>query len=606
MELAGQARVERRLVAILAADVAGYSRVIEADEEGTLRRLKALRAEVIDPKIAGNHGRMVKTTGDGLLVEFASVVDALRCAVEVQREIADRGTDTPVDRRIELRIGIHQGDIVVEDGDIFGDGVNVAARLEALAEPGGICVSARVQEDAVGRLELAFADVGEQALKNIARPIRVYRVGAHNAAPPPAQMPLPLPDKPSIAVLPFQNISGDPEQEVFADGMVEDITTALSKLRWFFVIARNSSLAYKGRAVDVKQVGRELGVRYVLEGSVRRGGTRLRITAQLVEAETGNHVWAERYDRDIGDIFAVQDEITERVVAAIEPELYAAENIRSQRKPPESLDAWECIIRALAYVGQSTRAGGEEAEALCRRAIGIVPDYGQAHSLLAWVILRRTTLSQLDAVLPEASAEARTALHLDERDPWAHIVQGVVLFFMRRHEEAERAFRRALECNPNSALAYAALGYALAAQGKYEEAIGSAERALRLSPGNSLAEAQAAHVIVFARFGTGEYAASETAAREMLERYPEYLPAYYVLIPASALQGKIDATTMALADVLRLQPDLSLAWFRKNMPWVGEIGERLFQGWRAAGVPEQGLSPAGSPRSWPPMWRGIR
>ena len=238
-------------------------------------------------------------------------------------------------------------------------------------------------------------------------------------------------------------------------------------------------------------------------------------------------------------------------------------------------------------MGQSTRAGGEEAEALCRRAIGIAPDYGQAHSLLAWVILRRTALSQLDVVLPEAIAEARTALRLDERDPWAHIVQGAVLFRMRRHEEAERSYRRALECNPNSALAYAALGYALAGQGKYEEAIGSAERALRLSPGNSFAEAQAAHVIVFARFGTGEYLVSETAAREMLERYPEYLPAYYVLIPASALQGKIDAATMALADVLRLQPDLSLAWFRKNMPWVGEIGERLFQGWRAAGVPEQ-------------------
>src|SRR6516162_879515 len=299
MSADGRNRPDRRLAAILAADVAGYSRLIGADEEGTLGRLKLIRAEVIDPAIAAHRGRLVKTTGDGLLVEFASVVDALRCAVEVQREIADRGTDTPVDRRIELRIGIHQGDIVVEDGDIFGDGVNVAARLEALAHPGGIYVSARVQEDAAGRLDLAFADLGEQTLKNIARPIRVYRVGSHKASAPPSQAPLALPDKPSIAVLPFQNISGDPEQEVFADGMVEDITTALSKLRWFFVIARNSSFAYKGRAVDEKQVGRELGVRYVLKGSVRKAGNRLRITTQLVEAETGNHVWAERYDRDL-------------------------------------------------------------------------------------------------------------------------------------------------------------------------------------------------------------------------------------------------------------------------------------------------------------------
>jgi adenylate cyclase len=578
----------RRLAAILAADVAGYSRLIGTDEGGTLERLRTLRRELLDPKIAEHRGRLVKTTGDGLLVEFGSVVDALRCAVDVQREMGGHNAEVSPDNRIEFRIGINVGDIVVEDGDIFGDGVNVAARLEALAEPGGICVAARVQEDAAGKLDLAFEDLGEQQLKNITRPVRVYRVviATGPAMTRPSTNP-PLPDKPSIAVLPFANMSGDPEQEYFADGMVEEIITALSRIRWLFVIARNSSFTYKGQAVDVKQVGRELGVCYVLEGSVRKAGGRVRITAQLIDAETGAHLWADRYDRDLADIFAVQDEITERVVAAIEPELYAAEHIRSQRKPQQSLDAWECIIRALAYVGQSTRAGGEEAEALCRRAIAIAPDYGQAHSLLAWVILRRTAPSQLDAVLPEASAEARTALRLDERDPWAHIVQGSVLFRMRRHEEAERSYRRALECNPNSALAHAALGYALAAQGKYEEAIGNAERASRLSPGNSLAEAQAAHVIVFARFGIGEYAASETAARDMLERYPEYLPAYYVLIPASVLQGKLDTATMALSDVLRLQPDLSLAWFRQNMPWVGEIGERLFQGWRAAGVPEK-------------------
>jgi adenylate cyclase len=327
----------RRLAAILAADVAGYSRLIGADEDGTLNRLRCIRAEVIDPKIAEHHGRLVKTTGDGLLIEFGSVVDALRCATEVQREMAQRNSDIGGTERIEYRIGVHQGDIVVEDADILGDGVNIAARLEGLADPGGICVSARVQEDAAGKLDLSFDDLGEQTLKHIARPIRAYRVRTGSGSSATVRPALPLPDKPSIAVLPFQNMSGDPEQEYFADGMVEEIITALSKIRWFFVIARNSSFTYKGRTVDMKQVARELGVRYVLEGSVRKGGNRLRITAQLVEAETGNHLWAERYDRDVSDIFAVQDEITERVVAAIEPELYAAENIRSQRKLPESL-----------------------------------------------------------------------------------------------------------------------------------------------------------------------------------------------------------------------------------------------------------------------------
>ena len=353
-----------------------------ADEEGTLARLRVLRRELVDPKLAEHKGRVVKTTGDGMLVEFASVVDALRCAAEVQAAMAERSAREPAEQRIEFRVGIHQGDVIVEDADIFGDGVNVAARLEGLAEPGGICVSARVQEDATGRLDLTFEDLGEQRLKNIARPMHVYRVVGPRPSPAADETPavqseavLPLPDKPSIAVLPFQNMSGDPEQEFFADGMVEDITTALSKLRWFFVIARNTAFTHKGRNVDVKQVGRELGVRYVLEGSVRRGGNRLRITAQLVEAETGNHVWAERYDREIADIFAVQDEITERVVAAIEPELYAAENVRSQRKPPDRLDAWECVIRALTCFSQVTPEANSEAEPLCRRAIAIFPGW---------------------------------------------------------------------------------------------------------------------------------------------------------------------------------------------------------------------------------------
>jgi len=588
MSADGRNRPDRRLAAILAADVAGYSRLIGADEEGTLGRLKLIRAEVIDPAIAAHRGRLVKTTGDGLLVEFASVVDALRCAVEVQREIADRGTDTPVDRRIELRIGIHQGDIVVEDGDIFGDGVNVAARLEALAEPGGICVSARVQEDAVGRLELAFADVGEQALKNIARPIRVYRVGAHNAAPPPAQMPLPLPDKPSIAVLPFQNISGDPEQEVFADGMVEDITTALSKLRWFFVIARNSSFAYKGRTADVKQVGRELGVRYVLEGSVRKSGNRIRVTAQLVEAEIGNHVWAERYDRDLADIFAVQNEITERVVAAIEPELYAAENIRSQRKPPESLDAWGCVIRALSCIGQGTRDENTEAEALCRRAIAIAPGYGRAHSLLAWALLRRSLWTgDFQTVVPEVSAETQTALALDDRDPWAYFPSAMLQARLRRRGEAARSIRRALELNPNFALAHAFLATTLSNQGAHQEALGSAEHALRLSPRDRPVGVYASMAMANVHFAAGRYSECVSWARSLIEKSPGFLAGHIFLTATLALEGDLTAAAEARDTLVRLRPEFSLAWMTENLPVAitGEMAERQREGLRRAGVP---------------------
>jgi adenylate cyclase len=580
-------RVERRLAAIMAADVAGYSRLIEADEEGALGRLKALRAEIIDPKIAEHRGRIVKTTGDGLLVEFASVVDALRCAAELQAAVAETNSSLPLERRIDFRIGIHQGDIVVEDGDIFGDGVNVAARLEGLAEPGGICVSSRVQEDAAGRLDLAFQDLGEQNLKNIARPIRVYRVGPDKAATPLAQPTLPLPDKPSVAVLPFQNISGDPEQEVFADGMVEDITTALSKLRWFFVIARNSSLAYKGRAVDVKQVGRELGVRYVLEGSVRRGGTRLRITAQLVEAETGNHVWAERYDRDIGDIFAVQDEITERVVAAIEPELYAAENIRSERKPPESLDAWECVIRALSAIGLGTRETNTEAERLCRRAIAISPRYGQAHSLLSWALLRSTMWAgDLPKLAPEISAEAQTALALDERDPWAHLAQGNLFNRLHRSAEAERELRRGLELNPNFALAHALLGASLAARGSHQAGIDSARHASRLSPNDRSVSMFASMALMAAHVGAGSYAECVSWARLMTETHPEHLAGHIYLTAALAMLGEMTEATDALAPLLRLRPELSLAWMRQNLPPTGKLAERIYEALRRVGVPE--------------------
>jgi len=371
----------RRLAAILAADVAGYSRLIGADEGGTLDRLRALRRELLDPKIAEHRGRLVKTTGDGLLVEFGSVVDALRCAVEVQSEMTGHNTGVPPNKRIELRIGINVGDIVVEGGDIFGDGVNVAARLEGLAEPGGICVSARVQEDAAGKLDLAFEDIGEQQLKNIARPVRVF--GAVIGQKPVPEPALALPDKPSIAVLPFANMSGDAEQEYFADGMVEEIITALSRIRWLFVIARNSSFTYKGQAVDVKQVGRELGVRYVLEGSVRKAGNRVRITGQLIDATTGAHLWADRFDGSLEDVFDLQDKVASSVAGVIEPALQAAETACSANRPTTDLTAYDLYLRAYA-MSLSSAARFPEALGLVEQAIARDPRYGPA---LAWAAI---------------------------------------------------------------------------------------------------------------------------------------------------------------------------------------------------------------------------
>ena len=361
-----EARVERRLAAILAADVAGYSRLMGAGEEATLTALKACRRELIDPKIAEYRGRIVKTTGDGVLVEFPSAVDAVRCAIEIQRAMAARNATIPEDRRIEFRIGINVGDIIIDEGDIYGDGVNIAARVESLASPGEICLADNAYQQIKGKLAFDVSDLGEQHLKNIAQPVRVYGVRLDGTPERPA---LVLPDKPSIAVLPFQNMSGDPEQEYFADGISEDIITGLSKLRWFFVIARNSSFTYKGKAVDVKRVSRELGVRYVLEGSVRKGGNRVRITSQLIDATTGNHLWAERYDGDLTDIFTLQDEITKKVVAAIEPKLLEAEGIRSQSRSSEYLGAWEMVIHANSLFWRLTKTESLAAIATLKRVV---------------------------------------------------------------------------------------------------------------------------------------------------------------------------------------------------------------------------------------------
>jgi adenylate cyclase len=377
-------RVERRLAAILAGDVAGYSRLMGADEEAALESLNAHRREFLEPKIAEHRGRIVKRTGDGVLVEFASAVDAGRCAVEIQRGMIERNRPVSPGKRMELRIGVHVGDIIIEEGDIFGDGVNIASRLESIAEPGGICISDDAYRQVRDRLDIIFEDTGEQHLKNIARPVRVYRIkiGAPNTTQPAAAA-LALPDKPSIAVLPFQNMSGDPEQDYFADGMVEDIITGLSRISWLFVIARNSTFTYKGRAVEVKQVGRELGVRYVLEGSVRKAADRVRITGQLIDVATGAHVWAERYDRKYDDIFALQDEITLAVLGAIEPRLRLAEVDRARRKRPDSLDAYDLVLRALPDVYSRMPEESKRALDLLERALALDPDYALAHACVA-------------------------------------------------------------------------------------------------------------------------------------------------------------------------------------------------------------------------------
>jgi len=476
----------RRLAAILAADVVGYSRLMGADEGDTLARLRAIRAQLLDPKIAEHYGRLVKTTGDGLLIEFGSVVDALRCATEVQAGLLGRNAMAPADKRVEYRIGINMGDIVVEDDDIFGDDVNVAARLEALAEPGGICVSARVQEDAAGKLDLTFEDMGERALKNIARPVRAYRVAMERPAEAAREPPqLPLPDKPSIAVLPFQNMSGDPEQEYFADGMVEEIITALSRIRWLFVIARNSSFTYKGRAVDVKQVGRELGVRYVLEGSVRKGGSRVRISAQLIDALTGTHLWADRFDGSLADVFELQDQVATDVAGVIEPTLQAAETAWSARRPTANLTAYDLYLRAYAMVSSSARQI-HDALRLMEEAIARDPHYGPA---LAWAAvcyqrLLYDNMSEDPASDARKGADfARRALAVAGDDPGTLTNAAVSLAAFGEDIDAMIALvDRALALNPNFARGWHLSGVLRSWAGQPDIAIEHAEAALRLSP----------------------------------------------------------------------------------------------------------------------------
>ena len=479
----------RRLAAILAADVAGYSRLMGADEEGTHERLKALRRELLDPKIAEHRGRVVKTTGDGMLVEFGSVVDAVRCAVEVQQAMPERNSGAAADNRIELRIGINLGDVIVEGDDLYGDGVNIAARIEALADAGGVFVSNTVHDHVRDRLPFVFEDLGEQQVKNIARPVRVYRVRdastAANAPAPPGALALPLPDKPSIAVLPFANLSGDPEQEYFADGMVDEIITALSRIRWLFVIAQNSSFSYKGQSPDVKQVGRELGVRYVLEGSVRKAGGRVRIIVQLIDTTTGAHLWADRFDGSLEDVFDLQDNIASSVAGVIEPALQAAETARSADRPTTDLSAYDLYLRAHAMVWSSARQT-PEALRLMEQAIARDPRYGPALAGAAFCCYRLVTDGRSEdpaADRLKGTDFARRALEVAGDDPGILTNAAVALASFGEDIGAMMALLdRALALNPNFAHGWFISGVLRTWAGQPDLGIEHVEASMRLSP----------------------------------------------------------------------------------------------------------------------------
>jgi len=458
--------MERRLAAILAADVVGYSRMIRADEEGTLVELRKLRENVIDPKIAEHHGRVVKLMGDGILVEFASVVDAVRAAVETQQAIAERNSDQPEDKRIEYRVGINMGDVVIDGDDIHGDGVNVASRLEALSEVGGVCISGNVYEEIRDRMDVAFEDFGDQRVKNIDRPVRVWSWTSSDANVTPSsgalEASLPLPDKPSIAVLAFENMSADPEQEYFADGIAEDIITALARMRELFVAARNSSFSYRGRSPDMRQVGRELGVRYVLEGSVRRAGLQVRITAQLIEAESGNHVWAERYDRPLDDIFEVQDEITANVAGAIATEIRSVEVERTAGRRAEELVSWDRAMRAYGHIHKLTDEDTAEARNICLDEIANSGGTAQLHAILAWSYAWDLTYGWGELAPADAAAEAaragQVAIAMDPKNEIAHGVLAMVLWVSGHHEAAIREAEMATDLNPNLPIGHAILG----------------------------------------------------------------------------------------------------------------------------------------------------
>jgi TolB-like protein/class 3 adenylate cyclase len=586
-------RIERKLAAILAADVAGYSRLMGADEESTLARLKACRRELIDPKIAEHRGRVVKTTGDGILVEFPSVVDAVRCAMDVQRGMAERNLDIADEQRIVFRVGINLGDIMIDAEDIHGDGVNIAARLEGIAEPGGICLSDSAYQQVRDKLAIDFDDMGEQQLKNIARPLRTFRITPPIIVQPtaPAKPDLALPDKPSLAVLPFQNMSGDPEQEYFADGIVEDIITALSRVHWLFVIARNSSFTYKGRAVDIKLVGRELGVRYVLEGSVRKASNRVRITGQLVDATTGAHVWANRFDGALDDIFDLQDQVTASVVGAIEPRLQQAEIERAGRKPTESLDAYDYFLRGMASFHLFTRDSLLEARRLFQRATELDANYASAYGMAAWCVhLSKTNGWLLDPEreIAEGVRLARRAVAVGKDDPTALWSGGHSLAYLAAEVETGAAYiDRAIVLNPNLAAAWSVSGWLRIYLGEPASAIERLERSRRLSPLDPIAYMGYAGMAL-ALLLADRYDEAVSWATKARNELPNWATSLRVAAIAYALSDRIVEAREAMARLREIDPTLRLSNLERVAPPLRrpEDRARFAEGLRRAGLPE--------------------
>ncbi len=579
--------LERRLAAVLAADVAGYSRLMGADEEGTLTRLKSVRKSLVDPAIASHRGRIVKTTGDGLLAEFASAVDATRCAVQVQREIAEQNASVPQDQRIEFRIGLNVGDIIFDDGDIYGDGVNIAARVETIASPGAICLSENAYQQIKGKLVLEVDDLGEHELKNIAQPIRIYAVRSKNACARPA---LKLPDKPSIAVLPFQNMSGDSEQEYFADGVVEDIITALSHFAQLFVIARNSSFTYKGKAVDVKQVGRELGVRYVLEGSVRKSGSRVRITGQLIDTSSGAHLWAERFDGSLEDIFDMQDQVTASVVGQIAPKIEQAEIERAKRKPTDSLGAYDYFLRGMAVHYLMTREANEESLQLFYRAIALDPDFAAPYGLAAECIaLRKANRWKTDRALDinEIERLAKFAARLGRDDALALYTTALSVAYVVEDLDAGAAMvDRALGLNPNLAQAWRASCWIRVWLGDPEVALEHITRAMRLSPRDPYFFGMQA-VAAFGHFFARRFDEACSWAEAALQDAPNFHQALRMAAAGHALAGRVELAQRAMKRLRQIDSDLRVSNLRELTPLRRAQDLATYQeGLRIAGLPE--------------------
>ena len=576
--------VERKLAAIFAADIAGYSRLMARDEVGTLTRLKACRA-IVDGLIAAHRGRIFNTAGDSVVADFASAVDAVQCAVAVQAAITTENAGGAVNEPMQLRIGVHVGDVMVDGENLLGDGVNIAARLESLAEPGAICVSAVVRDQVGNKLPLAFEDLGGKQVKNIAQAIRVYRVQGEKPPAQPVTAP-PLPDKPSIAVLSFANMSNDPEQEFFADGIAEDVITALSRYPSLFVIARNSCFTYKGRAVDVKQVGRELGVRYVLEGSLRKSGNRIRVTAQLVEAETGNHVWAERYDRDLANIFAVQDEITEAVTIAIAPAIAEAERQRAMRRPPESLDAWAAYQRGLWHLSKVTVEDFTIALKLFETGTHLDPGFAGCYSGIALGRLQASAVYQLvDPVEAQSSAElfARRAVALDGANADALSCLGWALQARGELAGALAEIEQALAMSPNLAVAHWHRGAVLIFLGRPKEGLASIDTSIRLDPRNPFSVIRLLHITCGLYF-SGEYEATVDAAGRLIRSYPDFPMVYRWSAAALGQLGRNTEAKDALDKAMNLAPAAFNMYVRNRVPWFRpEDHAHLLDGLRKAG-----------------------